>query len=188
MPEYFDLTFFLDKEKAKKEQAEDKFLKLFTFHEGRQEVLNHQYPLFVGKEVYFSVYEYDEVDYIEIGIYLSEFVFTPKNFEKNINRLLQVVDVCFNQINSILFATGIYELTYDYIKGINFYKNVNESVLSKFPILFLKSGHSFSFLPTYNYGCVSCVINKDAQNIYANPTKEIMVDYGLSFKEADKEE
>lgn len=186
MPECFDLTFFLNSAKAEKEKAKERFLKLLAIREGREEVLNNQYSLFVGKTVIFNVYEYQETDFLEYGIYLEELHFTKKNFEEKINQMLQIVDVCFKQIEAIAFATGIYELTYDNIKGIKHLKDFNAKVFSKFPILFFKKGYEYGFTPNYNYGNVSCVINKGVQNIYSSPIRQLMEDYGMSYEEALK--
>jgi len=187
MAEYFELTFFLEKEKAKKEQSQKQILEALGLTEGKNQISNHQYPLFAGKKVLFDVFEYDEVDFLEYRICLAELVFTKKNFEEKINQLLQVVKICFNEIAPIIFATGIYELTYDCVKEIAMIKDFNKAIFSKFPILFFKTGHEYGFHSSYANDSVSCVINKDVQDIFANPIKELMEDYGMSFEEAEKQ-
>jgi hypothetical protein len=78
MSEYFELTFFLDKQKAKKEKAKKQMLKLLDLHEGRKKVLNHKYSLFIGKEVLFDEFEYEDIDFLEYRICFSKQVFTKK--------------------------------------------------------------------------------------------------------------
>lgn len=174
MPEYFELTLFLDKVKAHKEQATDKILDLLSLHEGRQMVSKNKYSLFIGKEVLFDIFEYDDTDYTECRICLSELFFTKMNFKQRINQILEIANVCFNQINAILFITGIYELTYDLIKEIKKFKDFNKKNLSKFPILFFKKENDYDLIPNYSYGSSICVvnINKNTQDIYVNPIKE----------------
>ena len=186
MGEYFELTFFLDKEKSQKGQPEKQALEALKIAEGKNQVSDHQYPLFAGREVLFLVYEYDDVDFLEYEVNLADFVFTKKNFEEKINQLLQVVNACFNQIDAVLFATGVYELTCHYIEGIESIEGFNKGIYKKFPILFFNQGDEYGFHPTYTFGNISCVINKDAQDIYANPISELMEDEGLSFEEAMK--
>ena len=186
MPENFELTFFLVKNAAKKKNAKKQMLEVLALREGRERFSSHQYPLFVGKDVLFDVFEYEEADFNEYRICLADLVLTQKNLENKVKQLLQVVDVCFSQMDSILFATGIYELTYDCIKGVKRSKDFDGHILSKFPILFFRVGHENGFQPSYNSANVSCVINKDAQDIFANPVSELMEDYGMSFEEAQK--
>jgi len=193
MGEYFELTFFLDKEKSQKGQPEKQALEALKIAEGKNQVSNHQYPLFAGREVLFHVFGYDDVDFLEYRVCLADFVITKKNFEKRIDQLLQVVNACFNQIDTVLFATGIYELTYYYIEGIESIEGFNKGIFKKFPILFFNKGEEYGFQgdeydfqPTYTFGNVSCVINKDAQDIFTSPIGELIEDEGLSFEEAKK--
>ena len=186
MAEYFELTFFLDKEKAQKKQSEKHVLDVLKIIKGKNQDSNHQYPLFVGREVIFDVFEYNEIDFLEYRVCLAEFVFTKKNFAERINQLLQVVNTCFNQVDAILFATGIYELTYECIAGVKIIKGFNNSIFMKFPILFFRKEDKYDFQPTFTLGNVACVINKDAQDIFPNHIKEIMEDEGITFEEASK--
>jgi len=189
MGEYFELTFFLDKEKSQKGQTKKQALEALNIAEGKNQVSAHAYPLFAGREVRFDVYEYDDADFdfIEYNVCLADFVFTKKNFEEKINQLLQVADACFHQIDAVLFATGVYELTSYYLFGINKVESIEDfsnGVFKKFPLLFFRQGDEHGFQPTYTFGNVSCVINKDAQDIFDTPIGELMEDEGLSFEEA----
>ncbi|MCL2775008.1 MAG: hypothetical protein FWD71_16915 [Oscillospiraceae bacterium] len=186
MSEYFEITFFLEKEKAKKEQSKNKMLQLLSIREGREKVLKHQYLIFVGKEVLFDDFEYEDVDFLEYRICLSKLVFTKNNFDEKINQLMQIMSIWFSQIGSIVFATGIYELTYDYIEGIKTLKEFNNEILSQFPLLFFKNGNEYGFIPSKYLGNTSCVVNmgENVQDIFASPIGELMEDEGLSFEEA----
>ena len=184
MGEYFELTFFFDKEKAKTEQAKSLMLNLLGLEEGKNKFSDHQYPLFIGREVLFIEYDFEDEDFAYYVICLEEFVFTKKNFEKQINQLLQIAEVCFSQVKIISFATGIYELTYYCMEGISSIKDFDVSTFSKYPILFFRKGCENGFQPSYIYNDVLCVVNIDAQDIFTNPVGELMEDEGLSFDEA----
>ena len=186
MGEYFELTFFLDKEKARQGQAKKQALEVLRLTEGINQISSHAYPLFAEREVRFDVYEYDDddFDFVEYNVCLADFVFTKKNYEERINQLLQVADACFHQVDAILFATGVYELTYNYIEGVECIEDFNKDVFKKFPILFFRQGDEHGFQPACTFSDASCVINKDAQDIFTNPIGELMEDEGLSFEEA----
>ena len=166
MSEYFELTFFLDKKGSAIEQAKEKVLELLVLHEGINLNKEHQYMIFSYKKVLFDVFE--EEDFIEYRICLSDFVFTKKNYNENLNQLLQIVERCFNHIQSVLFVTGIYELTYYNIEGITLVKDFDKNIFLKFPLLFFKDGNKYGLNATLKYGNVSCVVNlsKDVQDIF----------------------
>lgn len=168
MGEYFELTFFLDKKSTAIEKGKEKILELLMLKEGNNLNKQHQYLLFSHKEVLFDVFEED--DFIEYRICLSDLIFTKRNFDEKLTQLLQVIDICFNHIESILFATGIYELTYYNIEGITLAKDFSKSVFSKFPLLFFRDGNEYGLNPTQRYGCISCVVNLggDVQDIFVN--------------------
>ncbi len=168
MGEYFELTFFLDKKRSVIEQAKEKVLELLMLKEGNNLNKLHQYLLFSYKEVLFDVFEED--DFTEYRFCFSDLVFTKKNYDENLNQLLQVVETCFNHIESMLFATGIYELTYYNIEGITLVKDFNKNVFLKFPLLFFRDGNEYGLDPTIRYGGISCVLNfgGDVQDIFVN--------------------
>ncbi len=167
MGEYFELTFFLEKEGAQKEKGKEKILAFLMLNEGTNLVKQHQYQIFSHKEVLFDVFE--ETDFIEYRICLSDFTFTKENFNEQLTQLLQIVDICFNHIDSILFATGIYELTYYYIEGITYAKDFSKSIFSKFPLLFFRIGNEYGLNSIQRFGCISCVVNlgENVQDIFA---------------------
>lgn len=186
MPEYFELTFFLDKSSVDNKIVKQQMLGLLSLHDGKQEITEHQFSLFSYKEVLFDVFEYDEVDFLEYRICLADFYITKRSLDAKVNQLLQIVDLCFKQIDAIRFATGIYELTYYYIEGIKRLKDFDIGVLSKFPLLFLRAESKCDFTPTYLYGSTACIYNNHVQNIYSDPTRQLMEDYGMSIEDAMK--
>lgn len=168
MGEYFELTFFLDKKNSAIEKAKDRILDLLILKEGSNLNKQHQHLLFSNKEVLFDVFEED--DFIEYRICISNLVFTKKDYDEKLSQLLQVAELCFNHVKSILFATGIYELTYYNIEGITFVKDFSKDVFLKFPLLFFRPGNEYGLDPTLRYKSISCVVNfeKDVQDIFVN--------------------
>ena len=187
MGEYFDLAFYLDKEKAKRDSAKVQMLKLFDIEEGENVVKQHQYPLFTNREVQF--YDYEEVDYIQYYICLSEMVFTKKNFEIKLDQLLQVVTVCLNRIDSILLATGVFEMTPIYLDKVKTIKDFSKKVFERFPFSFFREGNEYGMRNLKCHGNVLYAINQSrgVQDIFSNPISELMEDYGISFEAAQRE-
>jgi len=186
MGEYFELTFFLHKDREKKEKSKKELLDLLNLKEGKNKMAKHQYPLFVGREIVFLGFDCDHLDFIQCSVSLGDFIFTQKNFEEKIIQLLEVVDVCFSHVKTISFATGIYEMTCHYIQQISNIKDFDASILSKFPILFFKKGYEQGFNPSFFRNDVSCVVNiaDNVQELFTTPIGELMEDDGLSFDEA----
>jgi len=186
MGECFDLAFFLEKNRAKTDQAKYKIMEILGLAEGKNRFSEHPYTLLANREIGFFDGEFDDDDYVLYMIAVSEFHITKKSFEERMNQLLQVADACLSQVDAILFATGIYEVIYCQIEGITKIKDIDAKVLSKFPVLFFRTGDEQGFQTSYTHNNTSCVINsgESVQDIFANPITELMEDEGLSFDEA----
>ena len=166
MGEYFELTFFLEKETARKENAKEKIMHCVTLREGRNFMLRHEYQLFSNREVLFDVFE--ETDFYEYRFSISNITFSKSNFEETLHQLLLVVNSCFHQAASIKFATGIYELTYYNIAEINRLKEFDCNIFSKFPFLFFKHEYPHRLSRVKKYDSVSYIVQtgNDIQDIF----------------------
>jgi hypothetical protein len=166
--EYFEVTLFLQKDIAEKENAREKALSLLVLNEGRHCPGQHRYPLFSNREVLFDVFE--ETDFLEYRICLSDYVIMQASFDERLTELLQVVDLCFGRIESALFATGIYELTHYYIEEATCIKDFGQERFLKFPLLFFRVGNEYGLEPTGRYGNIAYVVNLggDVQDIFAD--------------------
>jgi len=170
MGEKFDLTFFIDKKKARQKQTKSQLLNILGLEEGRNLIANHQCSLLADKEVFFYEYDYEEVDYILYMVCFDELIFKEAYLKVTINQFLDLIEPCFSQLSEIFFATGIYELTYEYIKEVNHIEDFNTEVFSKYPILFFRKGQEYDFKPFCSRNDVSCVVNTDRgriQDIFA---------------------
>jgi len=186
MGEMFDLSFYF---KGKREKKKPSFtvLRELGLKEGKNRITDSEYPLFAEREVQFITYDYDDADFFLHVLHLENLVFTKSNLEKKINQLLQVVDICFSQSEEIMFASGIYEMTGNYIGGNIKRKDLNATILSHFPILFFRKGQEQGFHPSYNLNDTYCVLNLNkptVQDIFANPIMELMENEGLCYEEA----
>jgi hypothetical protein len=94
-------------------------------------------------------------------------VFTKKNYEKKLNQLLQILDICFGNIKSIIFATGIYELTYYLTESKKQLIEFDQKFLRKFPVVFLHASRKwYDGQQIYIDASIKCIYNKDAQTIF----------------------
>jgi len=153
-------------------------LDILGLSEGINPTPTHKHLLFADRKVLFHEFEYDEDDFSLWIISLADFHFTKNNFDKKINQLLHPVDACFNEVDAILFATGIYELTNYNIEGISKIEDINHNVLSKFPMIFFKKGYEQNFQDSYTYNNTCCIVNfgKDVQDIFANSATALLED------------
>lgn len=152
-----------------KGQVEKKqILELLNLSEGRNIVTQHRYPLFAKREVLFDVFE--ESDFCEYTLCLSNFLITRENFQEKKKQLFQVAELCLNKMNSILFATGVYELTYYIIEDIRCIEEFNRNILLKFPFVFIKSENKYGLISTEQYNNTLCVVNmgEGVQDIFSD--------------------
>ena len=185
MPEYFELSFFLDKSKIENQQQEKaNFISLIDLKEGKNSPKEHKCKIITNREVLFDIYE--KPDYYMYQISLSDLIFTERNINSKMTQLIKFVDMAFSNVGSILFSTGIYELTYDYTICVKRITDFNKFVFSNFPILFFRQGCEYGYQPKYTCGNTLCIINIGAQDIMADPIQELMEDYSLTFDEANK--
>lgn len=168
MPEYFEITFFLDKQQATQENAKMLILDKLQLAEGNNSCQYHPFSFFSKKEVVFEFF--DELDFFECCISMSDTVFTHEKFMESMQELIQVVAICFQYCKSIQFATGIYELTYYLTREIVRMEDLTKDVFSKFPFVFLREGCQCVEAPYCREGGIVCVYNSLAQNIFADST------------------
>ena len=186
MGECFELTFFVEKTQAVRNNDKKRFLQELNLKQGKNQINEHQVKLFKGREIFLEFYE--ESDFIGFWISITNLTFTKKNFNNKLDQIFEVVLICFKNITSIIFATGIYQLTYDYVREIRYIAEFNKMIFANFPFVFFREGNDYEFIPTYQREDVTCIVNlkNNVQDIFANPISELMEDEGLSFEEAKK--
>lgn len=168
MGEYFELTFFSSNSGEGSQNKADDILSLLMLAEGRTVMGAHHYSLFSSREVLFDVFE-DRKCY-EYRICLSDFIFTKKNYSELKNQLLEVADACLTGINSLILATGIYEITCEYIDGETCIEDLDIDTLRKFPFVFFKKEHTYGLPSTKQYNNILYVVNTgcQTQNIFSD--------------------
>jgi len=183
MGECFELTLFA-KQPEDSMPIKKHMLSLLDVDEGKNQLREHRFPLLANKDVFFEVYP--EFDFVEYCVAITELYFTKKNFDAKMGQILEVVATCFDNIHQMMFATGVYELTYDYIKSVKRASDFNKQVLSKFPLLFFREGNEYGFTSTRKHDNISYIVQSgvNIQVVFANPYRELMEDYGMSFEEA----
>ena len=141
MGEYFELTFFSVKDKVIRD--EEKRIRSILMLDGWVNTIKqHSFSAFENREVLFDVF--DEFDFYEYRICISNFIITKASFDEKLGHLLEIVKVCFDRIDSIVFATGIYELTYYYIENVRKLSEFNTAIMEKFPFVFMKENNTFN--------------------------------------------
>lgn len=168
MGEYFELTFFSPACGANGINDKKNILEVLDLAEGRNLLTRHTYPLFENREVLFDVFQ--EPNFCEYRICLSDFVITRENFHQKERQLLQVADICFSRIDRLLFATGIYELTYYFTNSITEIESFDKGILTKFPFIFFRNRNKYDLVPTDRYNDTICVLNTggDVQDIFSD--------------------
>ena len=84
--ECFDLTFFAENAKIKKDQNEVRLLELLNIKHGKNQLGKHKFPLLTGKELFYEVYP--EYDFTGYWLAITELVFTKKNFDDKLKQII----------------------------------------------------------------------------------------------------
>lgn len=170
MGEYFEITFFSAKA-LDIPLAQKTLMKALHIGSGRNAGGLSLFQLLENREVYFQVF--DEPNYTEFQLSIMNLIFTRGNFDMQLKQILEVVSVCFDSVPSLLFATGIYELTDYYLEKVNDIQEFPELLFPKIPILFFRRDEKkYGYKATRVYRNVSCVVqnSKEIQDIFVEPT------------------
>ncbi len=167
MGEYFEITFFSSKA-MNMPSAKNKLMDVLQINCGRNIRNTSSFQLLQDREIYFQVFE--EVNYTEFQLSLMNLVFTRDNFDFQLEKILEVVSICFDMVPSFLFATGIYELTDYYLEKINHIQEFSQFVFPKIPLLFFRRDENkYGYKAAKIYRNISCVVQngKDIQDIFS---------------------
>lgn len=188
MPEYFELTFF-SKKKANKKLLKNDFTRIFDIKDRKTTGKLKEFELLYEKEFVFEIFSYS--DFYEIVFSIPDLVFTKKNFDTKAEQLRYMVNLVFENMIDIKFATGIYETT-SYILftkyNVKCLFDITNDILANFPFLFFKNSNEYKFKLIQQYENISCVLNsgKNVQDIFSSPVSELMENEGMNFEEAHK--
>ena len=169
MPEFFELTFFVKKELSAKETDVGLLRSFFALDSGKNTIAQHPFSIFANREIWFDAVE--ESDYWECIISISDFIITRTNFDAILHDLLEIVDAAFERIESISFATGIYELTCYYLNNIRRLTDINDDIIKEFPFVFMKAPCRFNISDVKKYKNILYAVTtgEDVQNIFSDP-------------------
>ena len=132
-------------------------LEVLDLAEGRNLLTRHTFRC-LKTEKYCLMFSRSQI-FCEYRICLSDFVITRENFHQKERQLLQLADICFSRIDRLLFATGIYELTYYFTNSITEIESFDKGILTKFPFIFFRNRNKYDLVPTDRYNNTICVLN-----------------------------
>ena len=122
---------------------------------------------FLEKNVLLEFFQEEKKDYIELQISIFELIVTKNNFIYFFSQIAAYIGNIFSKIDSIQFATGIYELTYHFIEHRNHLSQFDAAFLKNFPIVFLRSPQKLSGGRTiFENENIICIFHENAQVIY----------------------
>lgn len=196
MADFFEITFILNKEKAEKENSENKLQKVLDLCYLGNKIKKHKYQLFRNQKVFFEIFPFDDEDeelyyndFLELRISFTGMIVTPINLKEKIKLLACVIGDCLKVSEAIVFAICMYEGAYHYFDKINRLNEFDEKLLLKFPLLFFRSSTKNNFTPYVCFDEFYCVFNKyNFQDIFVDPVSIAKEDYkmDLNYEEAVK--
>ena len=95
MPEYFCISLIVHKNKQPQEMFKQPLLAQFNLKEGENTIKNSEYLLLAHRKVLLFFYEYEDADFNEFCINLSDVVFHTITFEKELADLTFFINDCF---------------------------------------------------------------------------------------------
>ncbi len=155
MPEYFDISLIIGKSELQKQQLQDFLLHTFNLHEEENDSLRNEISAF--KNVILTIYESEEINFIEFGISIPKCVFHKKSFDREFNPIDLFITRCLKECKFIRFALCSYEMNAYYIGKLQRIEDFTPLFLAHFPITYSKDLHNESF---------SKIINTTAQDIF----------------------
>ncbi|MDR0299317.1 MAG: hypothetical protein LBI13_04465 [Streptococcaceae bacterium] len=109
-------------------------------------------------------------DFDEICISIPDYHFSQKDFIAEVAELSKFIGSIFSKNPQLSFATGIYELSFDYYESLKSLNELNKTFLEKFPIVFFNnfSDKKWNLLgdKIYTDRNVECVFNSTVQTIF----------------------
>lgn len=166
MAEYFELTFF-DSDLANSSNnfktISDVFNSLLTYDFIKQYC---EKDSFSTEQIHYSLYERN--DWAEYEIAIPNLKFNKLQFDTLVGIFNDYINICMDNIGSIDFVTGIYELTYYITENIERIEDFNSEIFEKFPIVFFRNNSKNEryiktvYCKTHN---TLCCVNENAQNL-----------------------
>lgn len=162
MGESFDLTFF-------SKYSGCALSELYPL----QELLNvekdrlahfekHRFPFLSNRELSFTAFQENDYNEYELGV--GDVHFTRGKLQEDLLQILNLVNGVFRCCPSVVFATGVYEITDLLIENITCFQDFFEDgALSDFPFLFFRKGVHWGTTFTGEYGTICYCIQEGAR-------------------------
>ena len=153
--EFFEITFFHPKH-------DGDLISLDTFYDA-QEALS-----FLERKCLTDFFNEQDRDFYEIRLSIPNLIFTEENILKTIKGLFTYVSRVYEKTTEIIFATGIYEITYYLTEKLKKVEEFDTRVFEEFPIIFLRPENDIAYDEVlFENEYAICVLNKDAQDLFA---------------------
>ncbi|GAA4335217.1 hypothetical protein GCM10023149_43090 [Mucilaginibacter gynuensis] len=145
MPKYFDITLIAEQFEKSQTVIGDCLNSLGIYHGIKDETY------FKGKIILFNYIENETLSFDEICISIEDLVFHQETFKYEIGMLTSLVTSVINCIEEVQFALCSYELNGYLLSEINKIEDINDTLLSKFPIVYKHDRYSKSIDMSINY-------------------------------------
>lgn len=166
MPEFFDISFIVDKTNNQFTRIEEVFREKVKLLQGENIFSNNMFSILNDKNIIYSKYQEEKSDFIEYIIGISNQVFHKDLFKNEISEIIKFVDTCFSYDNNILLALGSYELNEYLLNGVKDWQSIINNILIKFPIVFINKKINYDSTDIVELDFSRLIINHQAQDIF----------------------
>lgn len=152
--ESFEITFFFPKN---------------SYNEDSVSIINEHFLYsqeFCSKTL-IEFFDYEDKSFAEIRISLFDFKANKENFMHIFQKISKYISSIMQEMTGVLFATGIYELTYCLAEDKKHLYEFDTDFMKKFPIVFFRTGQSFiQGKAIFNDKYIICMFYEEAQAIF----------------------
>ena len=186
--EHFDFTLFLAGTEKRNKKEIKMLLKSFGLNIWKNAPAEYaQNPILSGREI--VVEKFSDKDFCTVCICIPGLFITRENVLEMFRLLAELANRGFNVSENVLFATGIYELTYYYLEGATRLADLTPDRMMNFPLRFFRIGDApAENTPAedivFSFPGVSLQYNPRVQDIFDTPFPERWR-IGLTMSETD---
>lgn len=167
MPEYFEISLLFSNEKQNLDEFKEDFSSKFKIGDGDVFIDDSDFALLRKKVVSVLAYDFEGTNFYQFIIGFPDFIFHRKLFKQEIEEIIEFVEVCFELNDQIFYALCSYELNVYHLQDIDFLEDINEEIISKFPIAFVNKRITVGLSVFKKLAHSNLFVNHKAQDLFS---------------------
>jgi hypothetical protein len=167
MPEYFCLSFLIEKKQKNINEAKSFFRKTLGITTNKGCVGKSGFSLLSHKQVVSYVVEMQEDNYFEFVIGIADHRFRQNTFDNQLKEISNFVNYCFEKQKDILYVLCGYEIDASWLDDRHDWKQIDSKMLNRIPIVFINKNIDLMGTQSKKLKHSTMIINHKAQDLFA---------------------